>query len=115
MTSHAFAAEEPDQNLILYGVMLSDQAVEGQFRKINIRIEAGLVENVTEDEIPVKEGASVYDAKSGYVVGHLSLGQPATFLIMNGDPRNIPSRIPADLGNSTGSVGQVSCPFALGC
>jgi len=102
-------AVESSQSLILKNVMLLDEAAEDKARRVNIRIKDGLLDLVTEDPIPADDGARVYDAKDGYVVGALDHEQPATLLIVTGDPRDQPyllldTRRHASFAISDGSV-----------
>ena len=90
LPAQTLLAEEPKEILVLQGALWSGSAAEDEVKKVNIRLEAGALELVTEDVIAAEEGSKVYDAKGGYVVGGLILGQPAAFLLVDGDPRQNP-------------------------
>ena len=83
-------AGERHQVLILQNVMLPDPSADASARKVSIRFDNGSVNLVTADAIPAEGRAQVYDARRGFVVGDLVLGQPATLVIVDGDPRQKP-------------------------
>jgi len=53
----------------------------------NIAIEKGELSRVMVGEPPEIKEAQVIDAKAGVVLGKLSVGSPASFMILNADPR----------------------------
>ena len=81
----AHAAE--GQSILLKNVSLIDPAGAGGPLTVNILIEDGKLELVTQDAVSSQKIDSSYDIAGGVVLGTLSLGEPASFLILDGDPR----------------------------
>lgn len=75
------------QKILLQNVGLIDPADPGATVTVNIVIEDGKLELVTQDPVSSQEFNSSYDIEGGVVLGPLSLGEPASFLILDGDPR----------------------------
>ncbi len=75
------------QKLLLQNVGLIDPADPGATLTVNLVIENGRLELVTEDAVSSEGFSASYDIAGGVVLGPLSLGEPASFLILDGDPR----------------------------
>ena len=84
------SAEPTGEVLILQNVMLPAGREDSEPKKVTLRIKDGSLDLVTEDSLEPDKETRVFDAKGGYVVGGLTLNQPATFLIINGDPTEHP-------------------------
>lgn len=80
---HAQAA----QTILLRNVGLIDPADAAGTLTVNILIEGGKLELVTEDAVSGQAFDLTYDIAGGTVLGTLALGEPASFLILDGDPR----------------------------
>ncbi|MEH6584310.1 MAG: porin [Halioglobus sp.] len=53
---------------------------------VNILIKNSELDILTEDFIPLDSADISYDAREGVVMGDLKLGEPANFLVLDGDP-----------------------------
>jgi len=84
MYSHA---QQPAQSILLRNVVLIDRDGTKDGVTVNILIREHLLDIMTEDLIPLEEADETYDAAGGVVVGQLKLGEPASFLILDDDPR----------------------------
>ncbi len=80
-------AQIQDQNptVLLRNVQLTNE--QGEERLVNILVRNNKLDIVTEDLIPMDEADEVYDAAGGVILGQLKLGEPASFMILDGDPR----------------------------
>jgi len=88
MASGVAAVEAEDvEFLLIRNVRLIDRSGQSEDRVVNILVEESKLEFITEDEIEPEEGMSTYDGRYGVVMGVLSIGQPANFLILDQDPR----------------------------
>jgi len=107
LSSLALAQDGP--NLVLHGAVLMDSGNSDNDRRVSIVISEGLVELLTEDAVGDSNETTDYDAKGGFVLGNLALGQPAAFLILSADPRQRPgillnTHTHASFGISAGEV-----------
>jgi phosphate-selective porin OprO/OprP len=85
------SAAEPSTVLILQNVTpVQAGQDEDAARFVSVRIADGVVDLVTEDAIATGDGDRVYDARKAHVVGNLTPNQPATFLLIDGDPGQSP-------------------------
>ncbi|KAA1191972.1 hypothetical protein F0M18_10645 [Pseudohalioglobus sediminis] len=75
------------QRILLRNVGLIEPADAGATVTVNLLIEDGKLELVTQDAVSSQKIDSSYDIAGGVVLGTLSLGEPASFLILDGDPR----------------------------
>ncbi|MEH6604736.1 MAG: porin [Pseudomonadales bacterium] len=80
-------AQQPKQTILLRNVLLMGHNGTEENTRVNILIKQSLLDIVTEDRIPIKDADVSYDADGGVVLGQLTLGEPATFLILDQDPR----------------------------
>jgi len=55
---------------------------------VNILIRDNKLDVVTQDEIPANTAALALDAQQGILLGQLTPGQPPSFVILDGDPRD---------------------------
>ena len=78
---------EDGENLLIRNVRLIDRTGEAEDRVVNILIEASKLDFISEDEIDPGEEVVVLDGRNGVVMGHLRVGEPANFLILDQDPR----------------------------
>ena len=74
-------------SLLLRNAMIMDPAGETTSVNVSLLVTGGILELVTADDIDRPEGVRSYDAAKGFVLGALNLGEPASFMILNGDPR----------------------------
>jgi phosphate-selective porin OprO and OprP len=75
-------------SILLRNVKLLDQENPGQEIDVNILIKSNQLELVSQDLIPLDEAVVTFDARGGFVLGQMSLGEPANFMVMDGNPRN---------------------------
>jgi hypothetical protein len=54
---------------------------------VNILIRDNKLEVISQDTIPIEEGANAIDGREGYVLGNLVIGETPSFVILNQDPR----------------------------
>ena len=74
-----------DRLLIRNAVLINDD--EKQDRVIQLVISKGELSLVTTDAVPEESGDHIIDARSGVILGRLDLGEPASFMILDEDPR----------------------------
>jgi phosphate-selective porin OprO/OprP len=82
------AADAGDRSVLVKNVMLIDQ--QGQAENdvvVNILIRDGKLDVVTQDEVAATITELALDAEQGFLLGALEPGQPASFLLLNRDPR----------------------------
>ncbi len=75
------------QKILLRNAGLIDPAGEGGTLTVNVLIEDGKLQLITEDPISRETADLAFDVAGGVILGTLSLGEPANFLILDGDPR----------------------------
>ncbi len=74
-----------DRLLIRDAVLINDD--EKQDRVIHLVISKGELSLVTTDPVPGDSGDHIIDARNGIILGRLDLGEPASFMILDEDPR----------------------------
>jgi len=77
-------AEGP--NLLIENVYIENSEDETPADLANIRIRDGVLNLVSKDEIDADEDSRTLDAGGGYLLGILSVGAPAKFMILDEDP-----------------------------
>lgn len=84
-----FAADTGEQgpDLLIRDVTLIDPTGQGEDRRVDMLIRAQRLELISEDRIPGDQAERVVDARGGFVLGKLELGQPPNFMILRADPR----------------------------
>ncbi len=83
----AWAQQTGVATIIVENVIIPDMADPEQDRLVNIIIKDGLLDIVTESGVPEEPGVPSYDAEKGVLLGKLTVGEPAGFLILEQDPR----------------------------
>jgi phosphate-selective porin OprO/OprP len=75
--------------LVVSGVVLIDaEAVDGaQDARVNIQIVDGKLDLISADPIPADDAMVSYEADGGVVLGVLNLREPASFIVLEADPR----------------------------
>lgn len=82
------AAQTPTpERVLIRNVVLVDDDGEIEDVVVSILIKDGRLDTVTEEEIPIDQADLAVTAQGGVLMGTLDLGQPASFLILDGDPR----------------------------
>ncbi len=82
-----WAQPQGTATIILENVVIPNMANPEEDRVVNLIIKDGLLDIVTESGIPDEPGVPAYDAENGVLIGRLTIGQPAAFLILGQDPR----------------------------
>jgi len=73
--------------VLVRNVRLIDPEGQAEDRIVSVLIKDGKLDVVTEEEIPSGEADLALDGRNGILLGSLDLAQPASFLILDGDPR----------------------------
>jgi phosphate-selective porin OprO and OprP len=85
MATPALAQQE--SSILIRNATLINQEGEQDKVTVNILVKDYMLDIITEDLIPIDEAEVSFDAAGGVVLGELTLGKPASFLILRGDPR----------------------------
>jgi phosphate-selective porin OprO/OprP len=80
-------AQQTGQSILLRNVILIDREGAKENVQVNLLIRDNLLDIVTQDTIPLEDADETFDAAGGVVLGQLKLGEPASFLILDDDPR----------------------------
>ena len=75
------------QNILLKNVYLIQERKATKGVLVNILIKDNKLEIITEDKVPVDESIMAVDARNGYLLGQLKIGETPSFIILNQDPR----------------------------
>ena len=75
------------QNILLKNVYLIQEREATKGVLVNILIKDNKLEIITEDKVPVDESIMAVDARNGYLLGQLKIGETPSFIILNQDPR----------------------------
>jgi len=73
--------------LIIKDVTLIDREDPARDVMVSLIIQDGVLDLVTRDEVAGEDGAQVFDASGGYLLGELTIGSPPSFLILDANPR----------------------------
>jgi phosphate-selective porin OprO/OprP len=76
------------ETVLVRNVTLINQEGQAEDVIVNILIRDNKLDVVTKDEIPADTAELALDAQQGILLGQLNLGQPPSFLILDGDPRD---------------------------
>ncbi len=79
-------AQADTQTILLRNVTLVDRQGAAD-KQVSILIKDAALDIITEDLIPIDEADESYDAGGGVILGQLNLGEPASFMILDTDPR----------------------------
>jgi len=75
------------EKIMIRNVTVIDQAGKSEDMVVSILIEQKILELVSQDKIPLSEADISFDAKGGFILGTLDVGSPASFIILDQDPR----------------------------
>ncbi|NOR20159.1 MAG: hypothetical protein GQ538_08755 [Xanthomonadales bacterium] len=81
------AGADVSGSLLIRNVTLTHQESLEESTIVSVLIKDGKLETITEDEVPVDTVDAAFDANKGVLIGDLQTGEVATFLILDGDPR----------------------------
>lgn len=76
------------QNVLIKNVILLDSDEQDAGSIVNILIVDNKLSIVSEDDIPLSESATSVDAKNGFLLGELTIGNAPTIIILDEDPRS---------------------------
>ena len=68
-------------------MQLIEGGAETEGIAVNILIKDNKLDLVSKDQIPVDEAAMAVDARNGFLLGKLTIGETPSFIILNQDPR----------------------------
>ena len=88
LLSPAGIAQPGTATIIVENVVIPNMNNPEEDRLVNIIIKDGLLDIVTESGVPEEPGVPAYDAEKGVLIGRLTIGEPAAFLVLGEDPRN---------------------------
>ena len=74
-------------NVLIRNVKLLDAEGTDVADNVSILIQGDKLELLTKDEFPTPEGILSIDARGGFLLGALKVGQQPSFIILNEDPR----------------------------
>jgi phosphate-selective porin OprO/OprP len=81
------------QNILIRNVTVIDQTGRTDEVVVNLLIKQNKLNLVTKDKVEMKQADITFDAKNGYVLGQLEVGELAGFIILGEDPRTNPEVI----------------------
>lgn len=79
-------AQEPGK-ILIRNVRLINREGKTEDQSVNILIKNKKLNIITSDEIEIVDGTKGFDANNGVLMGTLDIGQPASFVIVDQDPR----------------------------
>ncbi len=88
LASAALAQTVDPQNVLVRNVYLIDGGDATKGVLVNLLIRDNKLEVVTKDEVPAEEAPLAVDARNGYLLGQLTIGETPSFIILNQDPRD---------------------------
>jgi len=84
---NAVAQVVDPQNVLIQNVYLSEGGSEAEAVLVSILIRDNKLEIVTQDPIAIEDESIAVDARNGYLLGNLVVGETPSFIILNQDPR----------------------------
>jgi len=75
------------QNVLIQNVYLAEGGSETEAVLLNILIRDNKLEIVSKDALPDDGSVVILDARNGYLLGNLVIGEAPSFIILNQDPR----------------------------
>jgi phosphate-selective porin OprO/OprP len=86
-TSNALAQIVDPQNVLIQNVHIADGGAETEAVLVNILIKDNKLEIVSKDPLPDDGSVVILDARDGFLLGNLEVGETPSFIILNQDPR----------------------------
>ncbi len=83
--SVAVAQVVDPQNIVIRGAIIALPGADDA--PVDLLIRDNKLELVSTDSVPAPQGFVALDAGGGYIVGRLEIGEPPSFIILDGDPR----------------------------
>ena len=87
LVSTGLAETNQLDRVLIKNAVLIDRQDGTNDQVINLLIRKGSLDLVTMDPVPEESDDQVIDARSGIILGRLDLGKPASFMILDQDPR----------------------------
>ena len=87
LTCTANAQIVDPQNVLIQNVYLAEGGGETEAVLLNILIRDNMLEIVSKDALPDDGSVVILDARNGYLLGNLVIGEAPSFVILNQDPR----------------------------
>ena len=84
-TYSSASSADPDV-FIIRNVIIIEPGSPSDLTVVNIQVIDGKVAAVTEDKIQAPTGAHVSNARRGYLLGDIEVGEPPRFIILDKDP-----------------------------
>lgn len=84
MAMPALAAEAPE--MIIRNVQVNQPGDGAGIKSVDIQILKGRVAHISDDRIHAEDGMPVKDANEGFLLGHLEIGLPPIFIIVDDNP-----------------------------
>ena len=85
--SAAIAQTVDPQNVLIRNVQLLDGGEGTEGVSVNILIKDNKLEIITQDKLTIDDSILAVDARNGYLLGQLKIGETPSFIILNQDPR----------------------------
>ena len=85
VSGSAVAEQEPEESLLVKNVLLADP--DGEDQLVSLLVKKGQLEMVTRESGPESEINLLVYAQRGTVLGKLKIGEPASFMVLDEDPR----------------------------
>ncbi len=85
--SAAIAQTVDPQNVLIRNVQLLDGGEGTEGVSVNILIKDNKLEIITQDKVTIDDSILAVDARNGYLLGQLKIGETPSFIILNQDPR----------------------------
>jgi phosphate-selective porin OprO/OprP len=82
-----FAQIVDPQNVLIRNVYLLDSGEGTEGVLVNILIRDNKLEIITQDKVTIDDSMLAVDARDGYLLGQLQIGETPSFIILNQDPR----------------------------
>ena len=80
-------AAKDGRRVLIRNVRLAATRPDEEDVAVNLLVKGGVLEIVTRDEIPADEADTVVDCRGNILLGILKVGEPANFVVLDGDPR----------------------------
>jgi len=85
--SAALAQTVDPQNVLIRNVQLIQGGEGTDGVSVNLLIKDNKLEIITQDKVTIDDSMLAVDARNGYLIGQLKIGETPSFIILNQDPR----------------------------
>ena len=75
------------QNVLIRNVQLIQGGEGTEGVSVNLLIKDNKLEIITQDKVTIDDSMLAIDARNGYLLGQLKIGETPSFIILNQDPR----------------------------